>query len=173
MPGISSTRNPLHFSRAAERFCRLVFNGPRYLLASGSRTWMRSVSHGSSARLNTVNQDMLGFPKCSTASVPSFAAAAVSRYHAEIAKVKVKGEPIQPVFRGFRVQNAQDWRGVFFYRFVNPLSRTGRNLNYADRLRGADADLLVDARWAVFHSNITEARANRPIRFTLLGTNSD
>jgi hypothetical protein len=121
----------------------------------------------------SVNQEMLGFSKCSAPSLPSFAAGALARHHAEISKVKLKAEPILPVFRGFRVQNAQDWRAVFFYRFVSPLSRTGPNLNYADRLRGADADLLVDAGWAVFHSNFAEARANRPVRFKVLATNSD
>jgi hypothetical protein len=150
----------------------------RTALSSGERlsdldaqrvSWLlRTVEYQSS-----VNQDMLGFPKCSGPSLPSFAAAALGRYHADIAKIKVKAEPIQPVFRGFHVQSAQDWRGVFFYRFVNPLSRTGRNLNYADRLRGADADLLVDAGWAVFHSKFAESRPQSPVRFTLVATHSD
>ena len=122
---------------------------------------------------SAVSQDILGSPKYSAPSLPSFAAQALAREHVEISKLKTGTEPILPVFRGFRVQNAQDWRAVFFYRFVSPLSRTGPNLNYADRLRGADADLLVNAKWAIYHSNFAEPRSHRPVKFEMLATNSD
>ena len=84
-----------------------------------------------------------------------------------------KGTDIPPVFRGFRVQNAQDWRAVFFYRFVSPLSRTGPNLNYADRLRGADADLLLDRRLGCVPLEGRDARPDGPVKFTLVASNSD
>lgn len=129
---------------------------------------LRTVEYQSS-----VNDDTLGFRKRSTASLRSYAAAALARQHAEMAKIKAKAEPILPVFRGFSVQNAQDWRAVFFYRFVSPLSRTGPHLNYADRLRGADADLLVDTGWAVFHSQFAESRAQSPVKFRLVATDGD
>jgi hypothetical protein len=38
-----------------------------------------------------------------------------------------------PVFRGFALRELPDWWKVFFYRFVDPVSRGGSRLNYRDR----------------------------------------
>lgn len=48
-------------------------------------------------------------------------------------------------FRGFVVSNHHDWWTTFFYRFVDPPSRQNDAANYAGRLTGAKALVLVDA----------------------------
>ena len=54
-----------------------------------------------------------------------------------------------PVMRGFDIPNFATWWPVFFYRFVDPLSRSGEHLNYADRIKSAHADVLSSG-WVVF-----------------------
>jgi hypothetical protein len=56
-----------------------------------------------------------------------------------------------PVMRGFEIPNFAAWWPVFFYRFVDPLSRSGEHLNYADRIKSAHADVLPSG-WVVFDS---------------------
>jgi hypothetical protein len=41
-----------------------------------------------------------------------------------------------PIFRGFSIKETSDWWKVFFYRFVDPVSRGGARLNYKDRKQG-------------------------------------
>lgn len=50
-----------------------------------------------------------------------------------------------PPFRGFPVSNHHDWWTTFFYRFVDPQSRQNDAANYAKRLLGAKALVLVEA----------------------------
>lgn len=50
-----------------------------------------------------------------------------------------------PPFRGFSVSNHHDWWTTFFYRFVGPPSRQNDAANYAGRMLGAKAVVLVDA----------------------------
>jgi hypothetical protein len=57
-----------------------------------------------------------------------------------------------PVFRGYVISEWFQWAGVFFYRFVDPESRLGPHLNYADRLRNAQADVLTDAGWIIYRA---------------------
>jgi hypothetical protein len=54
-----------------------------------------------------------------------------------------------PVMRGFDIPNFSAWWPIFFYRFVDPLSRSGAHLNYADRIRSAHAD-VTPSGWVVF-----------------------
>ena len=54
-----------------------------------------------------------------------------------------------PVMRGFDIPNFGTWWPIFFYRFVDPLSRNGEHLNYADRVKSAHADVLPSG-WVVF-----------------------
>jgi hypothetical protein len=54
-----------------------------------------------------------------------------------------------PVMRGFDIPNFASWWPIFFYRFVDPLSRSGPHLNYADRIRSAHAD-VTPSGWVVF-----------------------
>jgi hypothetical protein len=58
-----------------------------------------------------------------------------------------------PIIRGFMTKDWFDWSGVFFYRFVDPESRLGPNLNYAGRLRGSRADVLTKSGWVVYRSS--------------------
>jgi hypothetical protein len=51
---------------------------------------------------------------------------------------------------GYDLQRYSDWWPVFFYRFVDPLSRSGPNLNYADRVRDAHATVMPQ-QWVVYH----------------------
>jgi hypothetical protein len=54
-----------------------------------------------------------------------------------------------PMFKGYPLADYRWWQ-VFYYRFVNPESRTGPNLNYASRIRNAEARVLP-LDWIVFH----------------------
>lgn len=55
-----------------------------------------------------------------------------------------------PLFHGFKLESFADWWQVFFYRFVDPARRTGRNLNYAGRMSRGRAVLVPG--WIVFES---------------------
>jgi len=46
------------------------------------------------------------------------------------------------VFRGFPVRDWSDWWSVYFYRFVEPATRTGDRLNYRERVRSGQASVL-------------------------------
>jgi hypothetical protein len=54
-----------------------------------------------------------------------------------------------PMFRGYAVDTMDQWWQIFFYRFVNPESRIGPNLNYANRLRSAKA--IVLSTWVLYY----------------------
>jgi hypothetical protein len=54
-----------------------------------------------------------------------------------------------PVMRGFDIPNFAMWWPIFFYRFVDPLSRSGEHLNYLDRIRSAHADVMPSG-WVIF-----------------------
>ncbi len=54
-----------------------------------------------------------------------------------------------PVMRGFDIPNFATWWPIFFYRFVDPLSRSGSHLNYTDRIKNAHAD-VTPSGWVVF-----------------------
>ncbi|MEX0654677.1 MAG: hypothetical protein WD534_00790 [Phycisphaeraceae bacterium] len=57
------------------------------------------------------------------------------------------------VFRGYTVTNHEQWWQTFFYRFVDPESRRGENLNITDRLRDARAVVLPYAGCAIYYAN--------------------
>lgn len=54
-----------------------------------------------------------------------------------------------PVTRGFKIQDTADIWCVFFYRFVDPNSRCGPNLNFAGRLRTANA-VVIGGSWVLY-----------------------
>lgn len=63
------------------------------------------------------------------------------------------GRPQNPaIFRDFVVRKPEDWWPIFFYRFVDPESRMGERINYADRIREARAVVLPEAGCVVFHA---------------------
>jgi hypothetical protein len=54
-----------------------------------------------------------------------------------------------PLLRGYELTTWADWWPLFFYRFVQPESRMGERLNYADRIKSSRAEILPTG-W-VFH----------------------
>ena len=81
--------------------------------------------------------------------VPSFAATAYHRYD-EQSRVKAASDPSDLMWRGFNVAESSKWQEVFFYRFVDPNSRSGPKLNYAARLRGAQAYVLTKSATVIY-----------------------
>ena len=55
-----------------------------------------------------------------------------------------------PLLRAYRLNDWSDWWPLFFYRFVDPEKRMGENLNYAQRIRTARAEVL-DCAWVLYH----------------------
>ena len=54
------------------------------------------------------------------------------------------------MFRGFKIRTSLDWWQTFQYRFVDMASRSGENVNYADRVRSAVAEALPRGRCMVY-----------------------
>jgi hypothetical protein len=85
-------------------------------------------------------------------TLPDFAAEAVRRTRATEPKRHGDGRWQNPaIFRGFECDHKADFWPIFFYRFVDPAARSGSNLNYAGRVRGATAVVLPEG-WVVYHS---------------------
>ena len=57
-----------------------------------------------------------------------------------------------PAFFGFEVRDHDFAWKVFFYRFVDPLARSGAGANYAERLRGASARILPGRTGVVYRA---------------------
>jgi hypothetical protein len=69
-------------------------------------------------------------------------------------KIRRRGElrkrlESHPVFNGYSLPDHASWWPVFFYRFVGPEGRSGDHLNYAGRVRGADA-VLLPLEWTLY-----------------------
>lgn len=62
------------------------------------------------------------------------------------------------MFRGFTVRDWSDWWAVYFYRFVDPASRMGANLNYRGRVRNARASVLASGV-TIYESPGADARS--------------
>lgn len=61
-------------------------------------------------------------------------------------------DPVQwcpAVFRGFAHDDWTDWWRIYFFRFADPDARDGSRANYAERMRGARAEMLPYG-WTVF-----------------------
>jgi hypothetical protein len=55
-----------------------------------------------------------------------------------------------PMLRGYHLRDWSDWWPLFFYRFVDPEQRMHEHLNYADRIKGATAEVR-NSTWVIFH----------------------
>jgi len=55
------------------------------------------------------------------------------------------------MFRGFTIRTSPNWWQTYQYRFVDPTSRSGEHVNYADRVRSALAVALPRGRCMVYH----------------------
>jgi hypothetical protein len=60
-----------------------------------------------------------------------------------------------PLYRGFSIPDHSYRWPIFFYRFVDPESRSGLNLNYAERVRDCPAHVLPSA-WVIYRCPATE-----------------
>lgn len=76
-----------------------------------------------------------------------------------------------PFFRGFHIQTAADFWQTFFYRLVNPASRSGEKMNAAERLRQGKARFAPSTYQVFFYSprpaepdagSVSETRLSRP-----------
>ena len=96
----------------------------------------------------TVLHNVTGAP-AAIESVPFFAARAYEQYE----KQSRAGLATWLTTRGFAIANGPEVGEVFCYRFVDPNSRRGPKLNYAARLRGAQADVLIRSGTVIYHSS--------------------
>jgi len=60
------------------------------------------------------------------------------------------------MFRGYQFDDFDKWWQVFFYRFVDPASRIGDNLNFANRMKHSNARVLPTL-WTVYTSPKVES----------------
>jgi hypothetical protein len=67
-----------------------------------------------------------------------------------LALTKVVEHDGNPMFKGFPLNDFNDWWQIFFYRFVGPDRRRGANLNYAGRIRFSHAHVLP-LEWILYH----------------------
>ncbi len=98
--------------------------------------------------------DRGALPEPPVAPVPTFLAPLAERVMAESPRRDDQdGRWDNPaMFRGHEVADTWGFWQVFFYRFVDPAARTGENLNYATRIRGARATVLASS-WVVIHAD--------------------
>lgn len=151
------TLAPDHLSRAAQLAGRTLASTEVLELSR----WLRTADY----RL-TVHRDILSLPQTDE-PVPVYAADALAQARAR-AREAASDDTGTLVLRGFHSARAFEWRAVFFYRFVNPLSRRGLNLNYAEPLRGANADILLDEGWVIYRSAHDRSREAREVQFRVL-----
>jgi hypothetical protein len=70
--------------------------------------------------------------------------------------------------RGFDLTSWTDWRAVVVYRFVDPNSRRGQRSNYAERLRGANALLLMRADKVIYRSRWHDVESGTAVKFEIV-----
>jgi len=84
-------------------------------------------------------------------AVPSFAEKLMAEQCRQV-KVAFANSGLDLMTRGYDVRTWTDWRNVVQYRFVDPVARSGRRANYAERLRGAELTLLTASEAAIYRS---------------------
>lgn len=116
-----------------------------------------------------VNREILG-SHCSPDDFPAFGRENLIEAREIRSQERDESASELLIFRGFDVRewNQWIWRTVFFYRFVNPLSRSGANLNFAERLHGARADILTNEGWVIYVSPAKAGPRDGPVLFRLL-----
>ncbi len=75
-------------------------------------------------------------------TLPPFGAELLAAHHRKIPSV-FSNSSLELVTRGFSMKSWSDWRVVLKYRFIGPAEHSGAHANYAARLRGADAVILI------------------------------
>ncbi len=61
------------------------------------------------------------------------------------------------MLQGFEVSNYSRFWPIFFYRFINPEQRSGKNFNFSDRIRSGSA-VVLRSSWVVYHSKGADGR---------------
>jgi hypothetical protein len=93
-----------------------------------------------------------GAPKTAVELVPPYAEQLLKRERVTDSAKFLEMCAGTPILRGYHITNWHEWIGSFVYRFVDPESRMGPALNYAERLRGSRAEILTDTGWVVYRS---------------------
>jgi hypothetical protein len=108
-----------------------------------------------------------GVPVAAAPQVPAYADQLMKDQQAHDSAAFGTMCALTPILRGYHITNWREWIGVFVYRFVDPESRMGPALNYAERLRGSRADILTDTGWVVYRSRHNRD-PNAAVTFRLL-----
>ncbi len=103
--------------------------------------------------------------------VPEFGEKLLDGYR-QYARAALRGSDLEVMTRGFDVQTWSDWRSVLMYRFANVSSRSGRNANYAERLRGAAAVILIPSDTVIYYSRWHAIGDEAGIAFSFATSNS-
>jgi hypothetical protein len=111
-----------------------------------------------------VNEGILGAPDVLDSILPAQIRDAILRQQAGYKRAGT----LIPMLRGYKVENGHEWRDTFFYRFVDPASRSGKHANYAERMRGSRADLLTDSGWAIYYSKFHDPAGMASVDFRAL-----
>ena len=116
------------------------------------RTWVRTLR--TRYVLETL-QSMVARAEPPLDDVPQFAEDAMAEVRAQAtrdAEKEFARLESTPIFRGFRLRTNADLWQTFFYRLVNPPSRSGRHFNAAARLARGCARPVPEASRVVFYS---------------------
>jgi hypothetical protein len=84
--------------------------------------------------------------------VPEFATGLIEESRTERRRYILQSMHPALMSRGFDVTNWSEWSEVFFYRFVDPRSRSGTNANYAGRLRGTTGLISMNSHTVIYRS---------------------
>ncbi len=85
--------------------------------------------------------------------IPDYLTAIVDRHAAETESYRERlswNFSSSLMFRGYKIRTSLNWWQTFHYRFVGLESRSGRNVNYADRVGSAVAEALPRGRCMVY-----------------------
>jgi len=97
-----------------------------------------------------------GLPAPPPPALPDFLLPLVEKSGADMLEAREKyreGIQTSPVFRHIPARQARDFWLGFFYRFVQPADRIGRNLNVFPRLKTSDVFLLPKANTVIYYSD--------------------
>jgi len=97
-------------------------------------------------------------------TVPEFARE-VMAHNDRLLRSALRSTDMELFTRGFDIQTWSDWRAVFEYKYVDALARSGCAANYAERLRGSRAVLLLRGGSAVYRSRWCPSGPREPVRF--------
>jgi hypothetical protein len=112
-------------------------------------TMLKSVSRGAPQELEPV---------------PPFAWQLLAAHHRKL-RSYFSNSDLELVTRGFAINSWTDWRDVLKYRFIGPEEHSGVHANYAERLRGSDAVILLEADTALYLSRWHPANENNGVEF--------